>query len=326
MLPGKAPSQNGRRRSGSRRSDSWIHVEFSPVNAIRFVYPTCCLVTALVAGCSNEGGIVSLPPGCAESEAASAGAIAAIVAAGSPVSAEDLIDAMGMEAAAAPAPSLSGEADQAAVFPGLGVVEPTQGSMFAWLSTGVAGAGTTSAVGASAGTLYGTDFGNVLCAGDGTYDCVELRFSFVVPPDHHAVRFDFRFFTTEYPEFLGWQFNDSFTVSLSSPSYEFPNISFDEEGREINVNSQFFQSFEVVECEDLAGTGFDVDWPGSPGACHGGATSLLGTIAPVAPGETVTLTFELHDEGDGDYDSAVMIDHLETTPASVDSPETNDCD
>ena len=97
--------------------------------------------------------------------------------------------------------------------------------------------------------------------------------------------------------------------------------SFDDEQNEISINNALFTD---DDCEDFAGTGFDIET--SFGSCDSGATGLLGTIAPVAPGETVTLTFTLAEEGDALYDSAVFIDHLQTTEASVDDPETNDCD
>lgn len=289
-----------------------------PVSA---VFLLAC-ATALAA-CSNEGSVVPLPPGCAAPDASPTPiATVAPVAA----TAAQLVEAMGMPPGLFPPPFLSGEPEQAAVFPGLGTAVPTEGATFAWLSTGVAGAGTPSALVSTAGTLIGTSFGNAACDGVNTYDCVELDYTFVVPPDDHAVRFDFRFFTTEYPEFLGANFNDTFTVALLSSSFQFDDVSFDEQGRKIDVNSDFFLSNEVVTCPDLVGTGFDVDDPANPGSCHGGATGLLGTIAPVAPGERVTLKFKLHDEGDGYLDSAVMLDHLETTPDAIATPATSNCD
>src|SRR5690349_16496911 len=93
-------------------------------------------------GCSNDGSIVPTPPGCAESTAISAGVAQAI--GGSDITGQDLVEAMGMTPDTPPL--VNGVSAGIAVFSGLGDIEPTQGSTFAWLSTGVAGAGTNKAV------------------------------------------------------------------------------------------------------------------------------------------------------------------------------------
>jgi hypothetical protein len=280
------------------------------------------LVSAMLAlpaltGCSNDGSIVPTPPGCAESTGITG---AQPILGGSDITGMDLVQAMGLDPVTPPL--VNGVSAGIAVFSGLGEIEPTQGSTFAWMSTGVAGAGTTSAVVDPAEpTQFGTDNGVIDCAGTNTFDCIVLTLDFTVPADHHTVRFDFEFFSTEFPEFLNAGYNDSFTVSLSSPSFNFTNISTDQEGHPINVNNAFFTD---DDCEDFEGTGFDI--PNGFGGCEAGATGLLGSIAPVAPGEAVRLVFSIIDAGDGLYDSAVMIDHLETTPQTIDAPETNDCD
>lgn len=283
----------------------------------RMVVLTCVLGAA---GCANEGAIVNAPPGCSDASSVSAGLAATASGGVTPVTAEELLNAMGVDPEGT-TPVLTGSPLAIAVFDDLGSVEPTQGSTFAWLSTGVAGAGTSSAVSTSDPTQFGTNLGLVDCAGAGTFDCARLRHAFTVPEGHHGVRFDFEFFSTEYPEFLNAGYNDRFTVSLESPSYNFTNISTDEEGNPINVNNALFTD---RDCEDFVGSGFDIE--AGFGSCDAGATGLLGTIAPVAPGEVVILTFTLADAGDAIYDSAVMIDRLETTENSVEDPETNDCD
>lgn len=280
--------------------------------------PLVAAATFLLAGCSNDAAIVDAPPGCSDSAAISSSAATG----GSDITGADLVQAMGMDPDEAPL--LTGMSAGTAVFSGLGEIDPTQGSTFAWLSTGVAGAGTNEAVvSPSEPTQFGTDNGLVGCAGASTYDCLTLAVTFTVPEDHHTVRFDFEFFSTEYPEYAGQGhlYNDSFTVKVESPSFTFANISTDEAGNPINVKNALFTD---TECEDFSGTGFDI--LDAFGGCDAGATGLLGSIAPVAPGEVVTITFQLVDSGDALYDSAVMIDHLETTTQTIDAPETNDCD
>lgn len=234
--------------------------------------------------------------------------------------ADDLVRAMGREPENGTPSVLLGSPLAAAVFDGLGELDPTEGGSFVWLSTGVAGAGTESAVGvATEGTQDGTSFGMGGCEGPETYDCVQLRYTFVAPEDAHSVRFDFNFLSTEYPEYIGQGYNDTFFVTMESASHNFDNIVFDENGNRVGIDSALFDD----TCEDVQNTGFDVfDF----GMCDAGATGMLGTIAPIEPGETVTLTFTLNDAGDGIYDSAVMLDNLQTTSNAVEDPTTNDCE
>jgi len=279
------------------------------------------LLAAATSACQNDTGGIVNAPGCSDAESISAAAGAVSAGGGTPVTADELIAAMGGPSPAT-APVFLGNGYAAAVFPGLGGLDATQGSNFAWISTGIAGAGTTSAVvDPATAPETGTNLGGVDCAGAGSYDCVQLTYSFVVPSDHHTVRFDFNFLSTEFPEFTGNIYNDRFTVSLASTTFNFPNISFDEEGDQISINNALFTD---DDCEDFEGTGFDIDT--GFGSCDAGATGLLGTIAPVAPGETVTLTFTLAEEGDAIYDSAVLIDNVQTTEATIDDPVTSDCD
>lgn len=281
--------------------------------------PLGWVALAFLAGCENDsGGVVQAAAGCGD-PAGSSGSFSS--GGPGPASAAALLEAMGAPPAAQ-APVLTGAPYAAAVFGGLGVAEPTQGADFAWLSTGVAGANTPDSLIADAEPPeIGTELGSPGCGG-ASFDCVTLQHTFVVPEGHTAVRFDFAFFSTEYPEYLGAQYNDTFLVSLASPSFTFANISFDSEGNPIEIESALFT---VTECGDLEGSGFELYEPDF-GNCDAGATGLLGTIAPVAPGETATLTFTLYDAGDRIFDSAVFLDRLETTETEIDAPQTDECD
>ena len=53
-----------------------------------------------------------------------------------------------------------------------------------------------------------------------------------------------------------------------------------------------------------------------------GGTNWLKTTAPVEPGETVTVSFIIFDEGDGILDSAVNVDNFRWGSASIGSPVT----
>ena len=220
--------------------------------------------------------------------------------------------------------ALTASSASTAVFSGL--LPATQGEDFLWMSTGVAGAGTPSAVveGATA-PEDGTDFGNANCNGDGTFDCVTLTMTFAVPQGHDEIRFDFTFLSTEFPEYVGAGFGDAFRVRQTSPTFSFENISFDALGRTIGIDSAFFSAACVPETE---ATGFNIT--NGFGECDAGWTGHLATASPIKGGEEVTLTFTLHDGGDGIYDSAVMLDGLTTRNSASthgsSAPITQECD
>lgn len=230
--------------------------------------------------------------------------------------AQNLLTAMDIDPAIVVNPTITGNIRQYTVYPSLGTLVATTGGTFAYLSTGVAGAGTPQTLDASAlGTQSGTDVGSNCADGDG-YDCVVLKFSFVVPGGMHSIKFKFNFMSAEFPEFVGTIFNDQFAVKEESPSYSYDNIVFDSTGHTVNINSAFFNE----PCTSLGGTGFDIYSFNS--TCDAGGTGLLTTQAPVEPGETVTLTFSLRDRGDGIYDTAVLLDDFIISEETVPGPNT----
>ena len=131
----------------------------------------------------------------------------------------------------------------------------------------------------------------------------------------HSLLYDYQFFSTEYPEYVASGYNDRFTVTVNSPSEGVSTFYLD-------VNSGDF----ALDSNYINGTGFDVfaqsgnpnnvdivdTTPRDPGA-DAGATPLKtigGTIHPVAPLETITVTFRIEDYGDNQFDSAIFIDNL----------------
>lgn len=227
----------------------------------------------------------------------------------------EMLTAFDVDPSIVVSPSMTGNDRQFGIFPTLGALSPTMGSNFAWLSSGVAGAGTPQSVDPTAtNTESGTNVGSSCPSGTG-YDCAFLKFSFQVPAGMNSINFNFNFMSVEYPEFVNLGFNDEFTVKLSSPTYNYANIVFDMNGQPVNIDSAFFNQ----PCSGLAGTGFEIY---SGGSCDAGATGLLTTEAPIMPGETVTLEFSIRDRGDGIYDSAVMLDNFTISPETVDGPST----
>ncbi|MEE2834833.1 MAG: choice-of-anchor L domain-containing protein [Myxococcota bacterium] len=179
------------------------------------------------------------------------------------------------------------------------------------------------------------------------YDSVRLALRIRVPSNAFGLRFDFRFWSREYPDFLCTEFNDFFLVRLRSEHPAIPqdrNISFDAQGNPVTVNSAFFTTCEALACDDPIQWGLrprrDLDEDGcvdslscdEEGTCAGlqgacpdgsedlaaytldvrsaGATSWLTTSAPVVPGELIELEFLLWDSSDGNLDSLVLLDNF----------------
>ncbi len=85
------------------------------------------------------------------------------------------------------------------------------------------------------------------------------------------------------------------------------NVSFDAQGNRVSINVGFLDVCDEslgINCtgnQELLGTGHEYD---------GGGTGWLTTTAPVVPGEKITLTFIIFDEGDHVLDSTVIIDNF----------------
>jgi len=136
-----------------------------------------------------------------------------------------------------------------------------------------------------------------------------------VPAYMHYLYYDVQFFSAEYPEYVGTQYNDKVTITVNSPSQGTSTYRID-------VNSGYF----VWDSNGLTGSGYDIfaqsGYPGdvdivdttprSPGA-DAGATDLVpigGEAHPVSPFEEITVTINIQDSGDNMFDSAAFIDNL----------------
>jgi hypothetical protein len=221
----------------------------------------------------------------------------------------------------------------AATFAKSAAFTPKAGKAFAILSTGLAVYDPKASE--EQCPQSGTDFGNVGTDPDPkstdkeANDIVVLSLEILVPTNAQSFDFDFHFFSTEYPEYVGTSYNDTFWVQLQSQKFN-GNISFDKNGIPIRINNSFFDICDPYAplpqtktmCSQpstlLIGTGYADDCIYSMGMANGGSTGWLHTTSPVTPGEVIKLSFYIFDKGDGILDSAVLIDNFrwKLTPAT----------
>jgi|GEM_PF-1051773 len=125
-------------------------------------------------------------------------------------------------------------------------------------------------------------------------DRVEVTWDLVVPAGINSFQVRSNFFSREYPEWVGSEFNDTFEISVIGAAFS-GQAAFDSYGNPIQINSVLFAA---TNPSDLTGTGFD----GS------GATGWLVTAVPVTPLDTITVSLSVQDSADGVWDSAVLVD------------------
>lgn len=231
-----------------------------------------------------------------------------------------------------------GHETQTAVFSSLyGSIDPRSGSCLAVLSTGEAGATALQMTGLD--ELNSCAFDDPLPDGENAEICdlAQLRVTLHPPVNALGIEFSFMFLSTEWPEWLCFDYNDTFYTLLNSDAVnggEQANISFDSQQREITVNVGFFEQPRgwTVPLDDtpLGEEDFATcpsftlnDTCVLPEYCDedldlgyvGSGSGWLQTRAPIVPGEdSIELVFSIHDEGDGNYDSFVILDDLKWLP------------
>lgn len=149
-------------------------------------------------------------------------------------------------------------------------------------------------------------------------DYSEVKLILSVPTNAKSFSFDFNFMSAEYPEFVCTTFDDTFIAYLESEAFT-GNVSFDDNGNRVSINIGFF---DVCPTSDGAGCTGNAELTGTGFESNGGGTGWLTTTAPVVPGEKITLTFMIWDEGDHIYDSLVLLDNFRWGLEQVDAPET----
>jgi hypothetical protein len=134
-------------------------------------------------------------------------------------------------------------------------------------------------------------------------DPTTLGVSFNVPPNSNCLNFDYRFFSEEFPEFVGSSFNDRFIAELDQTTWTAAGqasnapLDFAARGTQISINSI---GPTAVSPANAAGTTYDA------------ASALVTTKTPVTAGAH-TVYLSIFDATDHIYDSAVFVDNLRFT-------------
>lgn len=184
------------------------------------------------------------------------------------------------------------------------------------------------------------------------FDVVDVKLEMKAPKGAAGVKFDFDFFSGEWPAYICSRFNDGFIAYLSSPGFnngKADNISFDSQKNPVSVNNGFFDRCTAnvptgcaknpltgvpmakpgtstcpAGAGELGGTGFGIvrDWCevyGSAGkpSVNGGSTGWLTSQAPIKDGENFTIEFIIWDTGDGIFDSSVLLDNFSYVAGEV---------
>jgi hypothetical protein len=164
------------------------------------------------------------------------------------------------------------------------------------------------------------------------HDDIALQVKLRSPTNATGYKFNFKFYSYEFPEYVCSSFNDQFIALVSPPPAGSinGNISFDSGNHPVSVNIAFFDVCDPASIglfgsqspnkplippspycpkgkTDLLGTYMD----GTTNMYYAGATSWLETSAPIKGGDDVTIRFAIWDTGDHNLDSSVLIDAFE---------------
>ena len=181
---------------------------------------------------------------------------------------------------------------------------PTNGSTFGILTTGDVGlADDANSAGNSGLDQNGGDrFDGAHLRGNTDFDVTVMNVDLLVQPGANCLTFDFKFFSEEFPEFVGTAFNDAFIAELDASTWTTNgstitapnNFAFDPANNVISINAAGVTS---MTAGNAAGTTYD------------GATPLLSASTQVTAGAHV-LYLSIFDQGDQIFDSAVFLDNL----------------
>jgi hypothetical protein len=177
---------------------------------------------------------------------------------------------------------------------------PTEGGAYGIFTTGNAAYADDANVAANTGASWGT---TNPAMGATVYDWNTYRFD-LAAATAGCLAFDFKFYSDEFPEFIGSQFNDAFIAQLGSAA-----VTVDPTTGAINAPGNFAAGAGDMISVNESGPSATSEAQAF-GTTYDGATALLTARVPVTPGAANSLFLTLFDQGDSAYDSAVFLDNI----------------
>ncbi len=218
-------------------------------------------------------------------------------------------------------------------------LEPRHGDSYALMATGPA-----------TGTDHSRELGGqsvldpfAADADTDVFDVMEWRLRLQAPPTANGFSIRYVYFSEEYDDYIGTEFNDKFYVFLEAGStnggkrtvinftecrdsqqyYDFvcgQGMQYCNPGERycyIAINTALSECCWYGGCQletdrtDISGTGYECAFGSSTDFdAHGSSTGWMETQWPIEPNEVFDLTFHIHDSGDGIYDSEVILDRF----------------
>lgn len=137
-------------------------------------------------------------------------------------------------------------------------------------------------------------------------DTIQFEWVVDVPPWASSFFVVSSFFTREYPEWVGSDYNDSLELWVSSGGSS-SQVIFDSMGNPVTVNNALFT---MTAGPIVASTYYD------------GGTGWVVSQVPVVAGSQITLTLGLQDTEDGLWDSGAVLDAFTWAPTPIPMPLT----
>jgi hypothetical protein len=156
----------------------------------------------------------------------------------------------------------------------------------------------------------GISLGGTSLRGDTDFDASVLDLTLNVPAmSNSCLKFDFRFLSEEYPEFVGTEFNDAFIAELDTSDWS-------TSGSDI-TGTQNFAKDQLLNPITINATGpASVSAVNSAGTTYDAATQRLTAARAVSAGAH-QLFLSIFDQGDHIYDSAVFVDNIRVVSDAV---------
>lgn len=147
-------------------------------------------------------------------------------------------------------------------------------------------------------------------------DLVQMTLRLRIPSGQNALRFDWKYVSEEFPNFVGGSFNDGFLAELNASTFTIEgadiiapnNVAFDPNDNIISVNAT---GALTMSADQAVGTSF-----------NGGTPALTSTIGLPRNASEVTIIFSVFDVGDSRFDSGIMLDNIRFTQSQDEGTTT----